>query len=161
MVLARAFAYAIASTVPLSLSLLATWGILCSKPGGTALADAVDFPLVVGTAILGALAYGGLFLAVGTWLRKPLLPCLLFAFGWENLLGNIPGQTRLLSIVHYMRVMLSRGAEDAVSHLPMAVPEEGELSAVAAAIVLFSIALVGLVTSLRVFSKKAYVLSRI
>jgi len=160
-VLAKAAAYAIAASVPLVLSIVATYAILCAKPGGDRLAEAVDLGTVLGAAVLGALAYGGLFLAIGTWLRKPLLPCLLFAFGWENVLGNIPGQTRLLSIVHYLRALVSRGAEGAVSHLPMAVPREGEIGAVAAALVLAAIAAAGLGAAIFVFSRKAYVVSRV
>ncbi|HTE21239.1 MAG TPA: ABC transporter permease, partial [Armatimonadota bacterium] len=54
---------------------------------------------------LGALAYGSLFLLVGTLLNRPLLWGLAYAFGWESWVGSLPGHFQKLSLMAYLRVL--------------------------------------------------------
>ena len=52
---------------------------------------------------LGAFTYTALFAAMGTFFRKPVLPAILFAFGWENLVSSIPARVQELSLRFHLR----------------------------------------------------------
>lgn len=53
--------------------------------------------------ILGALAYGGLFLLLATFARAALIIGLLFGFGWETLVPQFPGMFKMVSLMSYVR----------------------------------------------------------
>jgi len=53
--------------------------------------------------ILGALAYGGLFLMLATFVRAALIIGLLFGFGWETLVPQFPGMFKMVSLMSYVR----------------------------------------------------------
>jgi len=61
--------------------------------------------LIIG---LGAFTYASLFAALGTWFRKPVLPAILFAFGWENLVSNIPARVQELSLRFHLQNLVDR-----------------------------------------------------
>ena len=52
---------------------------------------------------VGALAYGALFLLVSLMLNRSIIYCLLFAFGWETSIPNMPGDLYHLSIYSYLQ----------------------------------------------------------
>lgn len=54
---------------------------------------------------VGAAAYSALFLLVGTLLNRPLIYGLVFGFGWETLVPNLPGDFRKVSLMVYLRVL--------------------------------------------------------
>lgn len=54
---------------------------------------------------LGALAYGSLFLFLATLVNRPLMYGLLFAFGWESWVPNLPGDFQKVSLMSYLRVL--------------------------------------------------------
>ncbi len=54
---------------------------------------------------LGALAYGALFLLLATILNRPMMYGLVFAFGWESWVPNIPGKFQYVSIMTYVRTL--------------------------------------------------------
>lgn len=54
---------------------------------------------------VGALAYGGFFLLLATFLNRPLMYGLLFAFGWESWVPNLPGNFQKMSLMAYLRVL--------------------------------------------------------
>jgi ABC-2 type transport system permease protein len=58
---------------------------------------------------LGSLAYGGLFLLLGTVLQRPLLFGLLYVFGIESWLPNLPGSFKMLSLMAYLWVLAPHG----------------------------------------------------
>ncbi len=58
----------------------------------------------------GAFAYTALFAAVGTFFRKPVLPALLFTFGWENMVTNIPARVQELSLRFHLQNLIERPA---------------------------------------------------
>jgi hypothetical protein len=66
---------------------------------------------------LGALAYGSLFLFLATLLNRPLMYGLLFAFGWESWVPNLPGDFQKVSLMSYLRVL--------APHPSPEVPSEG------------------------------------
>lgn len=54
---------------------------------------------------VGAMAYGALFLLLATLLNRPLMIGLMFAFGWESWVPNMPGKFQLVSIMTYLKVL--------------------------------------------------------
>lgn len=54
---------------------------------------------------VGALAYGALFLLLSTLVARPLIYGLLFAFGWEIWVPNLPGDFHRLSLMAYLRIL--------------------------------------------------------
>ena len=74
--------------------------------------------LYVGACVVivcGAWVYTAVFACVGTWLKKPLLPAILFAFGWESIGGNAPLRLQEMTIVFHLRNLLHNSAPDAES----------------------------------------------
>ncbi len=55
--------------------------------------------------LIGALAYGGLFLFVSLLFNRAMLICLLFAFGWETSVPNMPGELYRLSVFSYLQAI--------------------------------------------------------
>jgi ABC-2 type transport system permease protein len=53
--------------------------------------------------VVGGFAYGGLFLLVSLLFNRAMIICLLFAFGWETAVPNMPGQMYYLSIFSYLQ----------------------------------------------------------
>jgi len=53
--------------------------------------------------IVGAFAYGALFLIISLMFNRAMIICLLFAFGWETMVPNMPGQMYYLSIYSYLQ----------------------------------------------------------
>lgn len=66
---------------------------------------------------LGAFTYAALFATMGTFFRKPVLPAILFAFGWENLVSSIPARVQELSLRFHLQNLVTR-PESAPQDLP-------------------------------------------
>lgn len=56
----------------------------------------------IATVILGSLTYGAIFLAISLLLNRAILFGLLYAFGWETLVANMPGQVFYMSIHNHL-----------------------------------------------------------
>lgn len=54
---------------------------------------------------VGSFAYGGLFLALSLLFNRAMIVCLLFAFGWETSVPNMPGDLSMLSIFSYLQAI--------------------------------------------------------
>ena len=52
--------------------------------------------------IIGSFTYVALFSFVGGIVRKPVLTSLLFAFGWEKIVGSLPGSLRYMTVIYYL-----------------------------------------------------------
>ena len=75
--------------------------------GGAGIAR--GFPVLL--ADLGALAagvatYGAVFAFVGTWMRRPLVSGLVFAFGWEPAVLLLPGYLKRLTVAYYLQALV-------------------------------------------------------
>jgi hypothetical protein len=57
---------------------------------------------------LGAFTYAAVFAAMGTFFRKPVLPAILFAIGWENLVTNIPARVQELSLRFHLQNLIAK-----------------------------------------------------
>ncbi len=76
--------------------------------------------LYLGTGLvilLGTLVYTALFACLGTALRRPMLPAVLFAFGWESLGGSVPLRLQELTVVFHLRNLI-RNAEAGTGSVP-------------------------------------------
>lgn len=73
--------------------------------GGLAEAFVLRDLLIV---VAGALAYGALFLLVSMLFSKPMIWCLLFAFGWETFVPNMPGDLFYVSVFTYVKSLAVR-----------------------------------------------------
>ncbi len=58
--------------------------------------------LIIPVAVL---AYGALFLLLATFLSKPLITGLMFSFGWETWVPQMPGNFQKLSLMSYVKVL--------------------------------------------------------
>jgi ABC-2 type transport system permease protein len=100
-VLGKFLAY-LASTVLIVLPAVMLIYFLVVPIGGTSIAS--SFPdLVRNLALLalGLCVYGGLFAAVGAWIKRPVLVGLFFAFGWENFALALPGYLKHFTVAFY------------------------------------------------------------
>lgn len=53
--------------------------------------------------LVGVIAYGSLFILLSLILNKAMIYCLLFAFGWETFVPNMPGDLFYVSIYPYLK----------------------------------------------------------
>jgi ABC-type transport system involved in multi-copper enzyme maturation, permease component len=117
--------------------------------------------------LVGALAYGSVFLLVGAALPRPLTWGLLLVFGWETWVPKLPGSFTRLSVMTYLRVLAARevapDAETAAAQagdnilLAFARPPDLEISSQSALMILLTVSAVALLASLLVFSNRQYV----
>lgn len=61
---------------------------------------------------VGAMAYGALFLVVSLFFNRAMLICLLYAFGWETSVPNMPGEMFRLSVYSYMQGIAQHPASE-------------------------------------------------
>jgi ABC-2 type transport system permease protein len=116
--LGRLLAAQIVSTVLMSGSLVLCFMIMVSE--GTSVITFEFLKLYVLTFMiigLGAFTYSALFAAMGTFFKKPVLPAILLAFGWENLVTNIPARVQELSLRFHLQNLIDRPPE-AANDLP-------------------------------------------
>jgi len=57
---------------------------------------------------VGVFTYSAIFATAGTFFRKPVLPALLFVFGWENLVTDIPARVQELSLRFHLKNLIER-----------------------------------------------------
>jgi len=65
--------------------------------------------------VFGGFVYTAIFACAGTVLKKPMLPAILFAFGWEAISGNAPLKLQELTVVFHLRNLLHNHAESTSS----------------------------------------------
>jgi ABC-2 type transport system permease protein len=94
--------------------LLGLFGALMVSIGVYGLGGAFSHPLLAKDAlaiVLGAFAYGALFLLISLLFNRSIIICLLFAFGWEAGVANMPGDLYYLSIFSYMQAVAEHPSE--------------------------------------------------
>jgi hypothetical protein len=77
--------------------------------------------LYVGNCVVvgvGATVYTAIFACAGTWLKKPMLPAVLWAFGWESV-GTSPAPQRIkeMTVVFHLRNLI-RNEEQGTGSFP-------------------------------------------
>jgi ABC-2 type transport system permease protein len=80
--------------------------VLSTADGAPGLAaSAPDLFRDLGAVTLTLVSYGALFALAGVVLRRPVIPGLLFLFGWE-LIANLPGYMPRLTVTAYLRSLV-------------------------------------------------------
>jgi ABC-2 type transport system permease protein len=122
-----------------------------SKLGGSPLGhDLLILPV-------GIVVYSAVFLLMGTLLNRPLILGLIFAFGWEWLIGVLPGYGQYCSIMTYLRVLAPHDvAEATLRVLPLTAGVDPPTRPFAW-IVMISITLLALFAAFVTFSTREYV----
>jgi len=69
--------------------------------------------------LIGAAAYGAIFLLVSLMFNRSLIICMLYAFGWESSMPNMPGGMSRLSIYSYMQAIAEHPSEGAKKGLAL------------------------------------------
>ncbi len=116
--------------------------------------------LDLGILALGLAVYGAVFAFVGTWLKRPLVVGLVFAFGWEQVAMVLPGYLRQLTVAHYLQGLV-----------PHALPSDNALSVLqsmfrtapspaSAVVSLLAILAVFLWLAMRMVARREYVLEQ-
>jgi len=59
--------------------------------------------------VVGAFVYSAVFACIGTYVRKPMLPSILFAFGWEPLVSDIPQRIQEYTVRFHLRNLIDTG----------------------------------------------------
>lgn len=138
----------------LLLTALATYG---SRLGGA------PFLRDAGVLLVGVQVYTSLFLLLGTVLTRPLIVGLLFGFGWETWVPNMPGSFAKFSLISYLRALTPHEtAESDVMDMNQMLSAVGEtlkqpIATSTAWIVLLSCLTLFLTLSLLIFSSREYV----
>jgi len=109
--LGRLLAAQVVSALLMSGSLVLCFMVMVSEGAHVITFDFIKLYLMTFLIIgLGSFTYSALFAAVGTFFKKPVLPAILFAFGWENLVANIPARVQELSLRFHLQNLIERPA---------------------------------------------------
>lgn len=156
-ILVGKFSAYLATALTLSLPAAVLSFLLLASTGGLARLGEAAPGLVrdLGVMALALLAYGALFALLGVLLRRPLIPGLLFLYGWE-LVVYLPGKLPKFTLTAWLR-----------SLVPYRVPSEGlsELLATGfptaeSLLVLAGVTLVSLAAAVGVFTTREYVMEQ-
>jgi ABC-2 type transport system permease protein len=156
-IFAGKFAAYLATTLILALpACVATFFLLLSA-GGFATVGAATGDLFRDLAVLALtlLVYGAFFSLLGVLLKRPVIPGLMFLYGWE-LLANLPGYLPRLTLTAWLRSLVKHHpAQQGLAGL-----FEQVLPAAQAVPVLLVATAVFLFAAARVFSYREYVLEQ-
>jgi ABC-2 type transport system permease protein len=118
-IFAGKFAAYLATSLGIALpSVVLTFFLLVTARGWSGVGASVpDLFRDIGVMTLTLLAYGALFALFGVLLRRPVIPGLLFLFGWE-LMANLPGYLPRLTLTAWLRSLIHhRPAQEGLSGL--------------------------------------------
>jgi len=157
-ILAGKFAAYVVTTLTLALpAVVVTFFTLMTVSGRANLGGAVpDLLRDLGVAALALLAYGALFTLLGVFLKRPVIPGLLFIFVWELFLPSFPGYVPRVTLTAYLRSLVRhRPAQEGVSEIfAQVLPTALCLEVLVGAVV------VGLGASAWIFSTREYVMDQ-
>jgi ABC-type transport system involved in multi-copper enzyme maturation permease subunit len=156
-IFAGKFAAYLATTLSLALPAgVVTFFLLLSARGWSNVAPAVgDLFRDLGVMALTLVVYGALFALLGVLLKRPVIPGLMFLYGWE-LLANLPGYLPRLTLTAWLRSLVHhRPAEEGLAGLFQQVLPAGE--GLAVLVVLTAVFLAG---ASWIFSSREYVLEQ-
>ncbi len=156
-IFAGKFAAYLATSLGIALpSAVLTFFLLATARGWSGVAASVpDLFRDLGVMALTLLAYGALFALLGVLLRRPVIPGLLFLFGWE-LLANLPGYLPRFTLTAWLRSLIHhRPAQEGLAGLFGQVQPAGlSLAVLVVATSLF------LTAAAWLFSEREYVLEQ-
>jgi len=156
-IFAGKFAAYLVTTLGLALpSAVAAFFLLLSARGWAAVGpSAGDLFRDVGVAALALVAYGAFFALLGVLLKRPVIPGLMFLYGWE-LMANLPGYLPRFTLTAWLRSLIHhRPAEEGLAGLFQQVLPAGPGLAV-----LLGVSAVFLAAAAWIFSSREYVLEQ-
>jgi len=156
-IFAGKFAAYVATTLSLALpAVVLTFFVLISARGASSVSAAVpDLLRDLGVTALALVAYGAFFALLGVLLKRPVIPGLLFLYGWE-LLANLPGYLPRFTLTAWLRSLIHhRPAEEGLAGLFQQVLPAGQSLAV-----LVGVSAVFLAAAAWIFSSREYVLDQ-
>jgi ABC-2 type transport system permease protein len=156
-IFAGKFAAYLITTLALALpSVVLTFFVLIGARGWAAVGPSVgDLFRDLGVAALSLVAYGAFFALLGVLLKRPVIPGLLFLYGWE-LLANLPGYLPRFTLTAWLRSLIHhRPAEEGLAGLFQQVLPAGQSLAV-----LVVVSAVFLAAATWIFSTREYVLEQ-
>jgi ABC-2 type transport system permease protein len=156
-IFAGKFAAYLVTTLSLALpSAVLTFFVLLSARGWDAVGPAVgDLFRDLGVVALALVAYGAFFALLGVLLKRPVIPGLLFLYGWE-LLANLPGYLPRLTLTAWLRSLVHhRPAEEGLAGLFQQVLPAGQ-----GLVVLVAVSALFLAAAAWIFSSREYVLEQ-
>ena len=156
-IFAGKFAAYLATTFTLALPAAVLTFFICmtaptAPPLGTAAGDLLRD---LGVMLLTLVVYGALFGLLGVLLKRPVIPGLVFLYGWE-LLANVPGYLPRLTLTAWLRSLIPyRPAEEGLAGLfQQALPADQAL------VILVLESLLFLGAAIWIFSEREYVLDQ-
>jgi ABC-type transport system involved in multi-copper enzyme maturation permease subunit len=156
-IFAGKFAAYLATTFTLALpAAVVTFFVLMTAPHAPSLGPAAaDLVRDLGVMLLTLVAYGALFGLLGVLLKRPVIPGLLFLYGWE-LLANLPGYLPRLTLTAWLRSLIRhRPAEEGIAGLfQQVLPADQSLA------VLLTVSVLLLGAAAWIFSQREYVLEQ-
>jgi ABC-2 type transport system permease protein len=156
-IFAGKFAAYVATTLSLALpAVVLTFFILMSARGVSGLSPAIgDLLRDLGVAALALVAYGAFFALLGVLLKRPVIPGILFLYGWE-LMANLPGYLPRFTLTAWLRSLIHhRPAQEGLAGLFQQVLPAGQGLAV-----LVGVSAVFLAGAAWIFSTREYVLEQ-
>lgn len=156
-IFAGKFAAYLATALSLALpAAVVTFFLLLTAPRAPGIGAAVgDLFRDLGVMALAVVVYGALFALVGVVLKRPVIPGLVFLYGWE-LLANLPGYLPRLTLTAWLRSLIRhRPAEEGLAGLfQQVLPWEEALPVLLVASAVF------LALGAWIFSNREYVLDQ-
>jgi hypothetical protein len=156
-IFAGKFAAYLVTTLCLALpACVLSFFVLLSTRGLSALGPAaVDLLRDLAVLALTLLAYGAVFALLGVLLKRPVIPGLVFLYGWE-LLANLPGYLPRLTLTAWLRSLIThRPAQEGLAGLFQQVFPPAQ--AIPFLLVVTALFLYG---AARIFSTREYVLEQ-
>ena len=156
-ILAGKFAAYLATSLGIALpAAVLTFFILVTARGWAGVGASVpDLLRDLGVMTLTLLVYGAFFTLLGVLLRRPVIPGLLFLFGWE-LMANLPGYLPRFTLTAWLRSLIRhRPAQEGLAELfGQVLPTGTSLTVILVSTAVF------LAAAAWVFSHREYVLDQ-
>jgi ABC-2 type transport system permease protein len=156
-IFAGKFAAYLVTTLCLALpAAVLTFFLILSARGVTVVGQAAgDLARDLAVMALALLVYGALFALLGVLLKRPVIPGLMFLYGWE-LVANLPGYLPRFTITAWLRSLIThRPAQEGLAGLFQQVLPAGQ-----AVPVLLAATILFLFLGARIFSAREYVLDQ-
>ncbi len=156
-IFAGKFAAYVVTTLSLALPAgVLAFFILLSARGFASVPPAVgDLLRDLGVMALALVAYGAFFALLGVLLKRPVIPGLMFLYGWE-LMANLPGYLPRFTLTAWLRSLIHhRPAQEGLAGLFQQVLPSGQ-----ALVVLVGVSIAFLAAAAWIFSTREYVLEQ-
>lgn len=108
-VIGRFLAFGAATTLMLWAALALTFLACALLPNFDMAGNAARLGRYLGIAVLAVLGYGGVCMAFGAWLKRPIITGLIFIFGWQRLTILAPGVVDFFTVEKYVRMLMPMG----------------------------------------------------